>query len=76
MELQPAIRRLDPHPPPKTDTPHRTLYKRRIGRTDPLGSGSRLNESRGAGTKVPWALGMVLVGVPRLHQVLSEVVAP
>ena len=76
MVLQPAIRRLDLHPPPKTDTPHPTLYKRRIGRTDPLGPGSRLKESHGTDTKVPWALGMVPVGGPRLLQVLTEVVAP
>ena len=76
MVLQPAIPRLDPHPSPKMDIPHCTLYKRLIERTDPLGSGSRLKESRGTDTKVPWALGMVPVGVPRRHQVLSEVVAP
>ena len=76
MVLQPAIRRLDPHPPPKMDTPYHTLYKRRIGRTDPLGSGSRLKESRGTDTRVPWALRMVLVGIPRLRRVLTKVVAP
>ena len=52
MVLQHAICRLNPHPSPKMDTPHRTLYKRHIRRTDPLGSGSRLKESRGTDTKV------------------------
>ena len=76
MVLQPAIRRLDPHQSPKMDIPHRTLYKRCIGKTDPLRSGSCLKESRGTDTKVPWAQGMVPAGVPGRHQVLSEVVAP